>query len=340
MNETTNFPDGARLLLRGEVALWGTSGGKIGRLWMMAGDHLWNLCLGTDGALQWAQRHARAEAERMLPTAGDAFDRFYPVHEVPSGFGDRLLVAARHVEELQARYLAGDCWVPEGEAFLVLHPVLGSIRVAPKYGSLSSRPYPCSELFSWVWQHAAGFPERPPAAALAAVQPAMDRAAGWVEGLRGGGQLLRLDATTCILEHGDVFFRLSALDPAAFDELLFNPHAQIFPLHRLVDEVAASWRHPTLEPTPSALLALLGRLDEELRRPHAEILDRYLDKIRHGGTFSAGPTTDQTWTVRHTGEGFVVDWYRPMEEGYERVTDPIDEATLRRRIAPMAKLEG
>jgi hypothetical protein len=44
------------------------------------------------------------------------------------------------------------------------------------------------------------------------------------------------------------------------------------------------------------------------------------------------------WTVRFATHGFVVDSNRETQEGYETVTDPIDEVTLRRRIAPVVGL--
>jgi hypothetical protein len=302
---------------------------------MVAGGHLWSLGVGEDGRLHRPQYFELAQAGRHLPTAGRPCDRLYPVHEVPSGLGDRLLAAATRVEELRKHFETGLCWVPEEGAFLGQHPVLGSIRISGR--SFSTRPYPFLELFGWVWQHAEGLPGPLPAEAQALAQPALDAAAGWIEALKSG-QLVRADSTTHLFDHAGQIFRLSALTPEAFDELLFNPHARALRLDKVVDILARSWNHPATQPTPPALLALLGQLDEEMRRPHAEILDRYLDKIRRGGTFSAGPTSDQMWTVRFATHGFVVDSNRETQEGYETVTDPIDEVTLRRRIAPVVGL--
>lgn len=321
----------------GELALWCPTGGPPSRLYLAAQGHLWAVSLDREHGLQWVQQAPLEHAERQLPTAWSPGDGLLPVADVPAGLAARLQAAAVRVEELRVRYDAGEAWIPQGSAFVGTHPLLGSLRVSPDSGRISSRPHPFHELFAWVWAHAEGFPGPLPGEARAGVAAILDPIAALLTDARRDGSAIALDpaARQLLFPYGGRIFWLSDLDAAGVERLLFNPHAAALPLAKVVDRL--SYGGPfTLIAVPAALQAALPRLDEELRRTRRAIVDRYIAMLRGGGTISGGPTTDQSWTVRHTDGGFVIEGYSPTEDGLERTCDPIAEDRVRTMIGTYA----
>ncbi len=118
---------------------------------------------------------------------------------------------------------------------------------------------------------------------------------------------------------------------------LFNPFMAVMARATLVEHLAADFAapHPMwhLAPMPSTVREDLPALAAALTRTRAQIVDDYVARIRTGMTISGGPTTDQSWTVSSDGASFTIASYAPLEDGYERRSDPLAESELRRMLA-------
>ena len=123
------------------------------------------------------------------------------------------------------------------------------------------------------------------------------------------------------------------LDPSA----LFNPwylvHDREKVIDRILDRRRNTYASAGIHPLPPALHDDWEALEAAFALPKQAIVERYLDRIRDGGTISGGPTTDQSWTVRWQDGGFTISGYADDDgDGLRPVVDPLPEERLRRML--------